>query len=109
MNETPITTESAKRDPRAFNAYRHGLTGQVVIMTPADELAYKAHCQGFHKSLSPEGAVESSLVQSIADDRWRLMRAGAIDNSTFAIRLGDPDQIVAHHEEIDAALAQAVA
>jgi hypothetical protein len=109
MIEVPEAPESAKRDPRALNAYRHGLTGQVVIMTPADELAYKSHCQGIHKALAPEGALEASLAQSIADDRWRLLRAAAIDNSTFAIRLGGPDQFTAHHEEIDAALAQAVA
>jgi hypothetical protein len=53
----------------------------------------------------------ASLAQSIADDRWRLLRAGAIDNSTFAIRLGGPDQFIANHEEIDAkpADAQAIA
>jgi hypothetical protein len=34
------------RDRRAFNAYRHGLTGQVLINTPADQAAYDKHCQG---------------------------------------------------------------
>jgi len=37
------------RDPRALNAYRHGLTGQVLIFTPEDEAAYKAHCACIHE------------------------------------------------------------
>ncbi|SPE27864.1 hypothetical protein SBA3_1390022 [Candidatus Sulfopaludibacter sp. SbA3] len=72
MSPQTIEEETkTERDPRAFNAYRHGLTGQVMIMTPSDEAAYTAHCQGFHQALAPEGAVEKSLAQSIADDQWR--------------------------------------
>ncbi|SPE39950.1 hypothetical protein SBA3_3500006 [Candidatus Sulfopaludibacter sp. SbA3] len=59
---SPQTTQpetNTRRDPRAFNAYRHGLTGQILIMTPDDEAAYTAHCQGFHQNLAPEGAVEN--------------------------------------------------
>ena len=34
-----IQSELKPRDPRALNAYRHGLTGQVLIMTPEDQAA----------------------------------------------------------------------
>jgi hypothetical protein len=78
-------------------------------MTPADQVAYQSHCQGIHQALAPQGSMEIGLVQSIADDRWRLLRAAAIDNSTFAIGLSEPDQYIAHHEEVDAAFSQAVA
>jgi len=104
---TEVTPE-IKRDRRALNAYRHGLTGQVVINTPAEQVAYDTHCAGIHQSLAPVGGMESSLVQSIADDRWRLQRAAAIENSIFAIGIGgEPDQYTAHHEEVDTAFAQA--
>ncbi|SPE42585.1 hypothetical protein SBA3_620011 [Candidatus Sulfopaludibacter sp. SbA3] len=105
MEDTQTPTP---RDPRAFNAYRHGLTGQVMIMTSDDEAAYTAHCQGFHQSLAPEGAVEKSLAQSIADDQWRLARSAAIDLTRFAMGMAEPDHYFAHHPEIDAAFAQAV-
>jgi len=108
---SPQTTQpetNTKRDPRAFNAYRHGLTGQVMIMTPDDEAAYTAHCQGFHQDLAPEGAVEKSFAQSIADDRWRLLRCAAIEHTRFSMGMSQPDQYFAHHPEIDAGLAQAV-
>jgi len=109
MSPQTIEEETkTERDPRAFNAYRHGLTGQVMIMTPSDEAAYTAHCQGFHQALAPEGAVEKSLAQSIADDQWRLQRSAAIDLTRFSTGMAEPDHYFAHHPEIDAAFAQAV-
>ncbi|SPE23313.1 hypothetical protein SBA3_1010028 [Candidatus Sulfopaludibacter sp. SbA3] len=109
MSPQTIELETdTQRDPRAFNAYRHGLTGQVMIMTPADELAYSKHCQDVLASLGVEGDIEKKLAQSIADDQWRLFRSAAIDHTRFTLGMSDPDKIHAHHPEIDAALAQAV-
>src|SRR5271166_1254135 len=109
MIDNPIA-EPKPRDPRALNAYRHGLTGQVLILTPDDQAAYLNHCQGVQQSLTPEGAFESGLVQSVADDRWRLARAGAIENSLFAASSGDarPQKFTDPHEQIDVAYSQAV-
>jgi hypothetical protein len=95
------------RDPRALNAYRHGLTGQVLILTPEDEVAYQAHCRNIHESLAPVGGMEVELVQEIADDRWRLKHASALDNNINSLGLTQPDTITAHHPEIDAAFAKA--
>ncbi len=53
-------------DPRALNAYRHGLTGQVHILTQDDRVAYDKHCRGIHDALAPSGAMEADRVQSIA-------------------------------------------
>src|ERR1017187_1941523 len=88
MQEESIVSEPKPRDRRALNAYRHGLTGQVLILTPDDQAAYLKHSQGIHESLAPEGAFETGLVQSVADDRWRLARAAALENSIFAIGIG---------------------
>ena len=82
-----IQIELKPREPRALNAraYRHGLTGQVLIMTPEDQAAYHQHCQNIKKALAPEGAFETGLAQSIADDRWRLFRAASLDINTCAV------------------------
>ena len=102
------TTPAPKpRDPRALNAYRHGLTGQIHIFTPEDQIAYDLHCRGIHQSLAPSGALETGLVQSVADDRWRLQSAVAAESAIFAMGIAAPDGITAHHPEIDAAFAQA--
>jgi len=95
------------RDPRALNAYRHGLTGQVHILTPDDEIAYRKHCAGIHESLAPVGGLETDLVQAIAADRWTLNRAGAIEGSIFAIGVGQPTHGTSGNPQVDVALAQA--
>jgi hypothetical protein len=99
-------TTTKPRDPRALNAYRHGLTGQVIILTPEDEVAYKAHCQAIHDHYAPVGGMEVDLVQEIADARWREKHASAIHNNIYAAGLTRPDMILTHHPEIDAAFAQ---
>ena len=87
-----IQIELKPRDPRALNAYRHGLTGQVLIMTPEDQAAYHQHCQNIKKALAPEGTFEAGLAQSIADDRWRLFRAASLDINTCAVSISEPVQ-----------------
>lgn len=100
-------SESKPRDRRALNAYRHGLTGRIHILTPADRAAYESHCRSIHRSFSPVGGMELELVQAICDDRWRLKRAAAIEEAIFAMGLAEPDTHTAGHDEIDEAFAHA--
>ena len=106
--KTETETEPKPRDRRALNSYRHGLTGQVLIQTPEDQVAYDQHCREIRDSLAPAAGMEASLVQSVADNRWRLQRAAAMETSLFAIGAQEPHEYFAQHEEIDTALAQAV-
>ena len=94
-------------DPRAFNAYRHGLTGHVLVIPPAEQAAYQKHCQGIHQSLDPQTPFEADLVQSIADDRWRLQRAAAIEANIFALGMNYLDNADTGHTESDDALRMA--
>ena len=93
-------------DPRAFNAYRHGLTGQVLIIPPAEQAAYDKHCKGIHRSLAPHGALEIDLAQSIADDRWRLKRAAAMESNILTLEI-HPSASPTGHPESDVAVAMA--
>jgi hypothetical protein len=94
------------RDPRALSAYRHGLTGQIVLHTPADRAAYAKHCEGYHQSFAPVGPVEADVVQLIADDRWRLKKAAGLESAMFADSITQPDEVTSGNEEVDVALAQ---
>ena len=107
MSPETISASSKSRDKRAFNAYRHGLAGQVLVILPAEQAAYEKHCEGILQSLAPQGALETDLAQSIADDRWRLKRAAAMESNIFAIGLTAPDKLHTGHEQSDAALAMA--
>ena len=104
--ETETNTVAPQpRDKRAFNAYRHGLAGHVLVIKPHDDVAYRQHCQAIHEDLAPVGAMQADLVQSIADDRWRLKRAAAIDNNKFSEGINAPSQVITHHEQVDDAFA----
>jgi hypothetical protein len=86
-------TEKGKHRTR-LNAYRHGLTGQICLLTAEEHEAFDQHCTGIRESLQPVGALEIELAQSIAEDHWRLKRARAIETGIFAAgvlgQLGHP-------------------
>ena len=67
-----------------LNAYKHGLTGQIHLLTAAEQTAFDAHCKSICEALAPVGALEIDIAQAIAEDRWRLKRARAIETGIFA-------------------------
>jgi hypothetical protein len=105
---TGPATEAGKQRTR-LHAYRHGITGQICIFTPEERAAFDQHCDGIREALAPIGALELDLAQSIAEDRWRLKRARALESSIFALgqrrQLEDTDD--PGQAQIDEALAQA--
>jgi len=86
-------TEKGKHRTR-LNAYRHGLTGQICLLTAEEHQAFDQHCTGIREALAPVGVLETELAQSIAEDHWRLKRARAIETGIFAAgvlgQLGHP-------------------
>jgi hypothetical protein len=84
QKSTGARTEKGKYRTR-LNAYRHGLTGQIQLLTADEHEAFDQHCSGIRESLDPVGALEIELAQSIAEDHWRLKRARAIETGIFAL------------------------
>jgi hypothetical protein len=101
----PKTPEGKSRC--RLNAYRHGLTGQLCVFTPGEQQAYEKHCKVVLEALAPVGDFELDIAQSIANGRWRLKRAGAIEASTFALGLHEHSTDNTGHAEVDDAFAQA--
>ncbi len=104
LSTGPRTGEGKKRS--SLNAFRHGLTGQIVIHTPEDQAAFQKHCDAIRKALAPVGPLEIDLAQSIAEDKWRLHRARALENSIFTLGYQRHCHPGAAHPQLDAALAQ---
>jgi hypothetical protein len=106
IEQPPKPYAPKPRDPRALSAYRHGLTGQIVLLTPADRAAYEKHCEGYHQSFAPASPVETDVVQLVADDRWRLKHAAALESAMWADSITQPDEVSSGNDEVDTAIAQ---
>ena len=77
-------TEDGKKRSR-LNAYKHGLSSQTLLITPEENEGFEEHCKAMVKALVPIGTLEHQLARSIAEDRWRLERARAIEANIFAL------------------------
>jgi hypothetical protein len=102
----PTSAEGKHRT--RLNAYKHGLTGQIHLLTVAEHEAFDAHCKGICEALAPVGALEIDIAQAIAENRWRLKRVRAMETGIFAAgqqcalgftpsgdpRHDDPEQVV---------------
>ena len=82
------------------NATRHGLTGTQIVMPGEDASAYEDLRQGLHESYRPAGEAELILVDQIAANAWRLLRAQRVETAFFA-------KLTEGAEDPDAALAEA--
>jgi hypothetical protein len=78
-------TAEAFKKPSRLNAYKHGLTGQIHLFNPEEHEAFERHCQATVQALAPMGTLEQQLAQSIAEDKWRLNRARALESGIFAL------------------------
>jgi hypothetical protein len=98
LSTGPRTDEGKSRT--RLNGIRHGLTGQTILLPEEDRDSYTNHCHDFLADLKPEGAIESQIAQSIADDYWRLNRIKAIEDNIFGLG-------IEFHDALDAPRAQA--
>ncbi len=79
----PRTPEGKQRS--RLNAVRHGLTGQVVILAEEDMKRYHCLCKEFLEEWQPQGPTEKHLVQTLADQQWRLHSAHARERGVYAL------------------------
>ncbi len=107
QHSTGPRTEAGKSRSR-LNATRHGLTGQFFVLTDDDRRAYQTFEAGMLASLKPEGAEETQLAISIAQDHWRLNRSRAIEFNSIGIGHHEhADDHPANSPEVQAAIAMA--
>src|SRR5690242_4038461 len=92
----------------SMNALRHGITGQVSILTVEDRAAHDKFVQDLIDRLQPEGAIELQFASVIAEDFWRLQRICAVENDMLALgNFSDAADIDVDHPEIHASLTRA--
>ncbi len=107
QHSTGPKTEAGK-GRASLNAWRHGLTGQVATMPHEDLAVFTRFTADIRQAYAPEGALETQIAQSIAEDEWRLNRARAIENNVLALGHSTPDaDVIAENTQIHAAFTQA--
>ena len=69
----------------SHNALKTGLTGRTVVLPSDDIAAYQQHAASAFAHWNPETDREKTLVQSIADTDWRLLRIPALESGIYAL------------------------
>ena len=69
----------------SLNAFRHGLTSQLIVLPTEDRAYYASFCKEMLADLNPEGAIERVLAQAICDNAWRLERARNMEANILAL------------------------
>jgi hypothetical protein len=77
-------TEAGKAKS-SLNAVKTGLTGRTILLPSDDAAAYEAHVARFFTEYAPANEQEQSLVQSIADTEWRLLRIPSLEMGIYAV------------------------
>ncbi len=79
-------TQEGKNAVR-YNAMKHGLLAQVVLLPNEDEDALRELDERLRSELEPVGALENLLVEQIVAARWRLARLGRVEAGIFTWEL----------------------
>jgi hypothetical protein len=91
--KTPEGKNAASR-----NTTRHGLTSKQIVIPGEDAAVYEQLRQGLHDTHQPVGEAERILVDQIAANAWRLMRAQRVETAFLAKLVEgavDPDEAIA--------------
>jgi len=91
------------------NALRHGLTSKQVVLSDEDPAAFAAMREGLIRDHAPANDQEADLVDQIAVNYWRLLRAQRIEAGLFesAVHPRAPRRFTRELLEIDDPLAAA--
>jgi len=88
----PRTPEGKSKS--RLNAFRHGITAQVIVMPPEQMEAYMNFNKDLYHAFSPGNVIEKQLVQTYCDTQWRLNNMRANEISTFALNHEDTAHLI---------------
>ena len=68
----------------SLNAVKTALTGQTVLLPTDDAIKYEQFVAKFLNRFKPVGVEEETLVQSITDSLWRMLRIPSLEAAIWA-------------------------
>jgi hypothetical protein len=100
----PKTTEGKQRS--AMNAFKHGLTGQSLMLQPNEMEAYNRLTAALLSDLKPKTEPERQLAQKIIDGHFRLNRLAGVENNMFNFGLIQHTTDTDHDNRVEVMVAQ---
>jgi hypothetical protein len=101
-------TDSGKQKS-SFNALKHNLTGQSLILQPNEYEAYDRLTRALREELNPKTELERQTVQKIIDTNFRLNRIAGIENNMLNFGLWENQRETESDERLDVMKAQTLA
>jgi len=92
-------TSSVGKAKSSLNAVKTGLTGLTVLLPGDDAALYSDHLSQFFQRHEPKGEEELSLVQSLADTEWRLLRIPSLEFGVYAVGQLEFAELFTNEEE----------
>jgi hypothetical protein len=81
----PKTTQG--KQLTSMNAFKHGLTGQKLILQPDELEAYDRLTNSLLAETQPKTALEHQIAQKLIDSHFRLNRLAGIENNILNFAL----------------------
>ena len=100
----PKTAKGKQRS--AMNAFKHGLTGQNLMLQPNEMEAYNRLTASMLSDLKPKTEPERQLAQKIIDGHFRLNRLAGVENNMFNFGLIQHTTDTPHDDRIEVMVAQ---
>ena len=99
-------TSTAGRQRASINAFKHGLTGNRMILQAHEHEAYQRLAAELTKDLAPVTEMERQLVQKLIDCHTRLNRIAALDGNILNFSLTQNESDAAHDDALESIAAQ---
>ncbi len=89
-----------------MNAFKHGLTGQSLILQPNEMEAYNRLTAELLSMLKPKTELERQLAQKIIEGYFRLNRLAGVENNMFNFGLIQHTADTDHDDRVEVMVAQ---
>ena len=81
----PKTVEGKAKS--RFNALKHGMTANVAVLPHEDKFSYEELLRSTIESYQPATGAELMLVELVAINYWRLLRARRVETATLDLHI----------------------
>jgi hypothetical protein len=89
-----------------MNAFKHGLTGQSLMLQPNEMEAHNRLTTSMLSDLKPRTEPERQLAQKIIDGHFRLNRLAGVENNMFNFGLIQHTTDTDHDDRVEVMVAQ---